>query len=117
MRSFMNLASSAGMVDTQRDLHVPLSSNIRTWNRNKTRHKGARGSVRHMVSRIYDHQRGWNTETRVVCEGHPVVHKSENLGGSSHLTSSSQIIFQRDRGVGCDIQLISDLCNIHPWMR
>jgi hypothetical protein len=78
--------------------------------------KGTRGSVRHMVSRIYDHQRGWNPETRVVCEGHPVVHKSENLGGSSHLTPS-QITLQRDTGVECDIQLISDLCKVHPWMR
>jgi len=48
-------------------------------------------SVHHMVSRICGHQRGWSPAIRVVCGGHLVVHRSGNLGDSSHLSRLGQI--------------------------
>jgi hypothetical protein len=70
-----------------------------------------RGFAHRTVSRICDRQKGWSPETRVVCEGRPVVHKSEIGGCSNHLARLRQII-PSEGGLGC-IQLIKDRCEIH----
>jgi hypothetical protein len=70
-----------------------------------------RGFAHHTVSRICDHRRGWNRETRVVCEGHPVVHKSEILGCNNHLARLRQI--HLPEAELRPVQLIKDLYEVH----
>jgi hypothetical protein len=66
-----------------------------------------RGFAHGTVSRRCDHQREWSPETRVVCEGPPVVHKNETWGYSNHLGRLRQnIVSEEELGYR---QLIKDL--------